>query len=118
MSKGLLSGLADPQLARALAAMHESPQRTWSLEILAEHAAMSRSAFASRFKKVVGTAPADYLTDWRMTLAKKQLTQGRAVKLIAPELGYANASALSRVFAQRTGMSPRGWLARNRENSV
>jgi AraC-like DNA-binding protein len=118
MSRGLLSGLADPQLARALAAMHESPQRNWSLELLAEHAAMSRSAFASRFKMVVGTAPADYLTDWRMTLAKKQLTQGRAVKLIAPELGYANASALSRVFAQRTGMSPRGWLARNRENSV
>jgi AraC-like DNA-binding protein len=118
MSRGLLSGLADPQLARALAAMHESPQRNWSLELLAEHAAMSRSAFASRFKMVVGTAPADYLTDWRMTLAKKQLTQGRAVKLIAPELGYANASALSRVFAQRTGMSPRGWLARNRENGV
>jgi AraC-like DNA-binding protein len=118
MSRGLLSGLADPQLARALAAMHESPQRNWSLELLAKHAAMSRSAFASRFKMVVGTAPADYLTDWRMTLAKKQLTQGRAVKLIAPELGYANASALSRVFAQRTGMSPRGWLARNRENSV
>jgi AraC-like DNA-binding protein len=118
MSRGLLSGLADPQLARALAAMHVSPQRNWSLELLAEHAAMSRSAFASRFKMVVGTAPADYLTDWRMTLAKKQLTQGRAVKLIAPELGYANASALSRVFAQRTGMSPRGWLASSRENSV
>jgi len=59
-------------------------------------------------------APADYLTDWRMTLAKKQLRNGRAVKLIAPELGYANASALSRVFTQRVGMSPREWLAHRR----
>ena len=110
VAMGLVSGLADPQLARSLTAMHESPQLAWSVETLAEQAGMSRSAFANRFKKVVGIAPADYLTDWRMTLAKKQLQQGCAVKLIAHGLGYANASALSRVFAQRTGMSPRQWL--------
>ena len=113
VSIGLLSGLSDPQLARALTAMHDRPQHPWSLQALAELAAMSRSAFATRFKKTVGAAPADYLTDWRMALAKKYLRQGRAVKLIAPELGYANGSALSRVFAQRTGMSPRQWLAQS-----
>jgi AraC-like DNA-binding protein len=32
------------------------------------------------------------------------------LKAIAGELGYANASALSRVFAQKVGVSPRGWL--------
>jgi len=116
VSIGLVSGLADPQLARALTAMHERPQTPWSLESLAGLAAMSRSAFASRFKKVVGVAPAEYLTDWRMALAKKQLRQGRAVKLIAPDLGYANASALSRAFAQRTGMSPRAWLTHSNNN--
>jgi AraC-like DNA-binding protein len=113
VSVGLVSGLADPQLARALTAMHESPHTPWSLQALAAQAGMSRSAFANRFKQVVGLAPADYLTDWRMTLAKKQLQQGLAVKQIAPALGYANASALSRVFAQRTGMSPRAWLAQS-----
>jgi AraC-like DNA-binding protein len=111
VSIGLISGLANPKLARALTAMHDRPQQCWSLEALAERAGMSRSAFASQFKKVVGIAPAEYLTDWRMTLAKKQLRDGRAVKLIASDLGYANASALSRVFGQRTGMSPRQWLA-------
>jgi AraC-like DNA-binding protein len=116
VSMGLVSGLADPQLARALTAIHESPQNPWSLESLADLAAMSRSSFAVRFKRVVGVAPAEYLTDWRMALAKKQLSQGRAVKLIAPDLGYANASALSRVFAQRTGMSPREWLKSGHKN--
>lgn len=114
VSIGLVSGLADPALARALTAMHESPHVCWSVESLAEQAALSRSAFASRFKRVVGVAPADYLTDWRMALAKKQLQQGRAVKLIALELGYANASALSRVFAQRVGASPRQWLEQSK----
>ena len=111
LSIGLAAGLADPQLARALTAMHEQPQHPWTLELLAEQAAMSRSSFASRFKDTVGLAPFDYLSDWRMTIAKKLLRQGQAVKTIAPELGYANASALSRVFAQRTGLSPREWLA-------
>ncbi|QEI08312.1 AraC family transcriptional regulator [Pigmentiphaga aceris] len=108
---GLVSGLADPQLARALTAMHEHPEVSWTVESLADRAAMSRSAFASAFKKTVGVTPADYLTDWRLAIARKRLRQGQAVKAIAPALGYANASALSRVFAQRVGMSPREWLA-------
>lgn len=115
VSVGLVAGLADPQLARALTAMHQQPQRSWSVEALAEQAAMSRSAFAHRFKQVVGVPPADYLTDWRMALAQKLLRQGRSVKLLVPELGYANASALSRVFAQRMGMSPRAWRTKSRE---
>jgi AraC-like DNA-binding protein len=115
VSMGLVRGLADPQLARALTVMHEQPQRCWSLETLAAQAVMSRSAFANRFKQVVGVPPADYLTDWRMALAQKLLRQGRSVKLMAPELGYANGSALSRVFTQRMGMSPREWRAKSRE---
>lgn len=114
---GLVCGLADPQLARALTAMHERPHVPWTIDLLAEAAAMSRSSFASRFKRTVGVGPADYLTDWRLTIAKKRLRQGQAVKLIAPELGYANASALSRVFAQRVGCSPREWLLRDLEES-
>jgi len=116
VSLGLISGLADSQLARALTAMHENPQTMWSLDSLAEVAAMSRSTFANRFKKVVGVSPAEYLTDWRISLAKKQMGQGRAVKHMAAGLGYANASALSRVFAQRTGMSPREWLKQTHES--
>jgi AraC-like DNA-binding protein len=96
--------------------MHENPQTMWSLDSLAEVAAMSRSTFANRFKKVVGVSPAEYLTDWRISLAKKQMGQGRAVKHMAAGLGYANASALSRVFAQRTGMSPREWLKQTHES--
>lgn len=107
---GLLAGLADGRLSHALVAMHEAPGAAWSLERMAQRAGMSRSAFAARFKSVVGETPADYLASWRLSIAQAQLRSGRSVKAIADELGYANASALSRVFAQKVGVSPRQWL--------
>ena len=110
---GMLTGLADPRLARALVAMHERPGDGWSLERMAQEAGMSRSAFAARFKSEVGETPADYLANWRLTIAQARLRDGCAVKAIADDLGYANPSALSRVFTQKIGVSPRTWLARS-----
>ncbi|AKJ27544.1 AraC family transcriptional regulator [Caldimonas brevitalea] len=107
---GLITGLSEPRLARALTALHETPGEPWSLARMAQQAGMSRSAFAATFKSVVGQTPADYLAGWRLTLAQAELRKGRPVKLIAHELGYANASALSRLFTQRVGVSPRHWL--------
>lgn len=110
---GLIAGLADPALARALTALHEKPGDSWSLEAMAQQAGMSRSTFAARFKMTVGQTPADYLADWRLSIAQSHLQKGESVKSIADQLGYANASALSRVFAQRLGLPPRDWLAKN-----
>lgn len=81
---------------------------------MAARAGMSRSAFAAAFKAAVGQPPADYLADWRLSLAQTELRRGRQVKQIADELGYASAPALSRLFSQRLGCSPRQWLERSR----
>lgn len=108
---GLLPGLADERLAPALVAIHEAPGDPWTLDALARTAALSRSAFAARFKEVLGRSPGDYVTEWRLTVAQEQLRAGRSVSSVAAELGYASASAFSRVFAQRLGHSPRAWLS-------
>ncbi|MDR7334264.1 AraC family transcriptional regulator [Roseateles asaccharophilus] len=111
---GLLNGLAHPRLARALTAAHARPGDAWTLERLAAEAGMSRSRFAEAFREVVGSTPADYLADWRLTIARAELRAGKPLKLLATELGYANASALSRLFTQRhEGLSPRAWLQRS-----
>ena len=108
---GVVAGLSDPRLARALVAMHDTPGESWTLQRLAARAGMSRTAFANHFRDVVGQTPADYLAGWRIALAQSRLRDGRAIKWLAGELGYANPSALSRAFTARVGMSPREWLA-------
>jgi len=107
---GLIAGLSDPRIARALSAIHERPGDPWTLARMAASAGMSRTVFAATFREAVGRTPADYLADWRIALAQAELARGRPLKALAQELGYANPSALSRAFAQRTGRSAREWL--------
>ena len=106
---GLLAGLAQPQLAKALVAMHEAPAQDWSLAALASCAGLSRSVFAERFRDVVGMTPGDYLAHWRIGLAQHWLRQGRPLKWVAGEVGYAGEAALSRAFKARCGVSVRDW---------
>lgn len=106
---GLLAGLAEPRLAKAINAMHGEPARNWSLEDLAATAGMSRARFANRFRDVVGMTPGAYLSEWRLGVAQSLLRQGKPVQLVSDLVGYASASALSRAFRAQTGQSPREW---------
>ena len=110
MTEGLIQGLAHPKLARALTAMHETPGAAWSLDSMAHAAGMSRSAFAAEFKLQVGVTPADYLLNWRVSLAQSMLLAGSSIKLASEKLGYASAASFSRAFVQSMGLSPRAWL--------
>jgi AraC-like DNA-binding protein len=115
VNTGLIAGLAHPRLALALVALQEAPAEPWTLETLAEHAGMSRSAFAQTFREVVGTTPGDHLAAWRLSLAQDLLRRGRPVKQVALDVGYGSTAALSRVFSARLGASPRAWLAEGRQ---
>ena len=70
---------------------------------------MLRARFAERFHELVGTTPGAYLSDWRLGLAKSLLLRGESVQTTAVDVGYGSASALSRVFSSRFGMSPTAW---------
>lgn len=110
---GLLAGLSDPRLAKAITAMHAQPERAWPLEDLAAAAGMSRARFAVHFKKIVGKTPGLYLAEWRLGLAQSLLRKGKPIKFIADEVGYSSASALSRAFTAQRGMSPSEWLRKS-----
>ena len=105
---GWLFALADRQMSAAMNAMHAEPGKRWTIESLAERAAMSRSAFALKFKRVVGASPMDYLTRWRMILAADRLANsGEPISRLAPALGYESESAFSTAFKRVMGCAPR-----------
>lgn len=107
---GLMAGLSDRRLARALTAMHAEPSKAWTLDSLAAQAHMSRSRFAARFREVLGTTPGEYLAQWRVGVAQGLLRRGLAVKEVAPQVGYGDARSFGRAFAQAVGASPTEWL--------
>ncbi|KZM48138.1 AraC family transcriptional regulator [Labrenzia sp. OB1] len=104
---GLLHALADKRLAGTLRAMHAEPGRLWSVADLAREAGLSRSAFFTRFNRIVGMPPMDYLQNWRMTLAKHMLrTRQNSIAEIAEKVGYGSTSAFSVAFSRRVGQPP------------
>lgn len=114
--RGWLAALADPRLARALTAMHERPSERWTLEALGRRAAMGRSAFAARFREVVGLTPLHYLTLWRMQVAARLLAESRlSLERIAEQVGYDSGASFSRVFRKTVGRSPGAFRRELRE---
>jgi AraC-like DNA-binding protein len=105
--KGLLAGLSDPALARALREIHVDLARRWTVEQLARTAGMSRAVFAERFARKVGMPPMQYILEWRVALAKDMLRGERpSLAEVAEKTGYQSASAFSTAFTRLTGCSP------------
>jgi transcriptional regulator GlxA family with amidase domain len=106
-SVGWLAALADPSLARCLAAIHAEPARDWSVQDLAVESGLSRSTLAERFESVLETPPMRYVRDWRLFLASIALsTTNQAVAAIAYNAGYGTEAAFSRAFSRAYGAPP------------
>ncbi|MDD2177959.1 AraC family transcriptional regulator [Acidovorax sp. D2M1] len=104
---GLFAALAHPNLHRALVSMHDHPAKAWTVERLAEAAAMSRTQFMTTFRRIVGTTPMGYLGAWRLTLACRQLKAGDSVKAVARRVGFSSAEGFSRAYSRAYGHSPK-----------
>jgi AraC-like DNA-binding protein len=104
---GWLSALQDRTLGKALLSMHKRPGERWTIEKLAQVAGMSRTTFAEKFKERVGQAPLQYLTEWRMAVAKSKLeTSHDSILEIALDLGYQSEAAFSRAYKKTIGSTP------------
>jgi len=105
--RGLLAALFDPRLVRALEAIHTQPGSEWTVAALADAAHMSRTAFANHFASVLGAGPIEYLTQWRMSEARRLLADPRtSVAAVAADLGYRTEAAFRRAFKRVTGVGP------------
>jgi AraC-like DNA-binding protein len=113
-TKGLLSGLADPVIAKSLAVMHGKVAGVWTVAKLARLSGVSRSTFATRFRTVMGLSPIEYLANWRIALAKDELSCGtKTIGEIALSVGFHSSSAFSTAFTRAVGCSPKRFAVRN-----
>lgn len=115
---GWFYALDDKQVGSALNAIHSDVAYPWTLSALAKVAGMSRSAFAMRFRSLVGNTPMDYLTHWRMlTAAQKLREHGGSVASISEEVGYSSESAFRVAFKRTMQALPKEFRL-NRQSNV
>lgn len=104
--------LRDPQIAAAIHLIHDRPQERWTIERLASQVGYSRSAFAARFRELVGDSPMAYLTRTRLATAATLLARpGLTLAEVARRTGYASESSFSRAFKRAFGLSPGAYRA-------
>ncbi len=107
VESGVFAAMSHPKLTRAMALMHGAPDDRIGLEQLAGEALMSRSAFSTLFKSVVGQSPMDYLKQWRITLAYRWLVdEGISTYDAAVRCGYESESSFSKAFTSVMGFGP------------
>jgi AraC-like DNA-binding protein len=102
-----LRALEDPHVAAAVSLVHDHPERAWTVSDLAARAAMSRSAFATRFSELVGEPPMRYVRRCRLARAAGYLrANDRSISEIARLSGYDSAVSLTRAFRREFGIPP------------
>lgn len=103
----------DHHIRSALVAMHENPAYSWQVAELARKADLSRSAFAQRFKEVMGDTPVNYLTKVRIQKSMELLARtDENIDRISETVGFGTGFALSKAFKRVTGVSPREYRLR------
>jgi len=114
-NSGWLAAIRDPQIGRALAAIHGNPHRSWTVVSLAHHVAMSRTAFAARFRELVGEPPQHYFTRLRINAAAERLRFSRdKLSTVAADAGYRSLAAFLRSFKRHMGTTPGEYRDRDR----
>lgn len=106
MKAGMLALYGHARLGKAIHAIHQSPAKAWTLEMMAREAALSRTVFAETFKATSGWTAGQYLTWWRMQLAWAKLKAGERIADVADAVGYQSEAAFSRAFQRLFSISP------------
>lgn len=104
---GALQAMHDPRINRALEAIHNRPEEPWTVQSLAATAGMSRTSFSTVFTELMGATPLQYMTSWRMEVARSLLhAQSVTLGEVAERVGYKSQASFTKVFREAVGMTP------------
>ena len=78
-----------------------------TVDSVASHTGISRKYLFAIFKELLGISPKDYITNYRIERAKDFIRNSTlSIGSIAYSVGYNDPLAFSKMFRQKTGMSP------------
>jgi AraC family transcriptional regulator len=101
------------RIARAIAHLAAQPDRTPSLEELADVAAFSPWHFHRAYRALTGETPAETLARTRLSRAAAALIKSDApMARIAHQAGYGSVPAFTRAFRESLGIPPGAYRAR------
>lgn len=87
--------------------IHTNPERTMSVDEMADYVSMSRSGFQHLYKKMFGVSVINDIISGRIERAKRLLSStDLTVKEIASKCGYNTEFNFMRQFKSRTGKTP------------
>ena len=96
------------RIAKALSKVHEEFDQPITIQLLADEANMSISAFHNAFRKVTFESPLQYLKKVRLNKAKELIQiEGLRINDAARRVGYSSPSQFSRESKRHFNHSPR-----------
>ncbi len=102
-----LSALEDDRMGRVMDMILDNPGADYTVESMADTAAMSRSAFASHFAESFGRSPMNFVNHVRMQRASQMLAiEKSSIDEIAKTVGFSSRSHFSRAFKDHSGLPP------------
>ncbi|MEM7304724.1 MAG: AraC family transcriptional regulator [Pseudomonadota bacterium] len=106
-TKSFADAFSDTRILKVLEIVYEEPEKEWDVNSMAQIAAMSRSAFAARFKELLNESPMQHIKRWRMRNAYRWLRDERlTVNEAADRSGYNTEAAFAKAFKKEIGVSP------------
>ncbi len=92
---------------RAVEYVHYNYANHITVSDMAKYVSLNRSYLFTLFQRVLHISPQEFLTTFRLTRAKEQLTlTDSTVAAIAQSVGYRDPLVFSKAFKQMTGMTP------------
>jgi transcriptional regulator GlxA family with amidase domain len=84
-----------------------------TVEIMADHMAMSVRTLIRTFQRELNTTPAKYVEDVRLEAVSRALEfGGQSLEEIARRCGYNSVDVLRKAFTRRVGLSPKDYVQR------
>ena len=83
---------------------------TLSLEMISEHFSLSPRYMTQIYKQITGQTIVQYISEYRMEIARYLLKQNFRIAEIAKQVGYTSASYFIRNFKKRFGVTPTSYI--------